>query len=188
MEQLLIPLLASAIPSIFTGIMGGGKSDRDQAIMSAIAELQARMPELASKAFSKTELDNLVKSLKTAVDASSALSKLQTGTSLAEGMGAAGVPKGHASSEMFVSANAPLDAKALETKAGIDQFATQLWADMDNQAKNRILDSMRLLFGGASSLQDTTSGQRALTSGLQTFNILSSGFGNLAEGWSKFKK
>jgi len=48
---------------------------------------------------------------------------------LAEGLGAAGVPGGHPSSSIFVAENAPLDAGAVQTKAGLDKFGMELFAE-----------------------------------------------------------
>lgn len=178
-----VPIVAAgvvAVSSIIAALIAAGDSPRDEATRLAMEELLAAIPGLGQTTFTEGEVQNKISDFKESVDISTDISKGAVGTSLAEGLGAAGVPKGHPSSSIFVSENAPLDAGAVRTKAGLDKFGLEFIRGMDEAAKNRILQAYAALIGIAVEQPGQTSAQRGVLGGLNALDIFSTGAGNLA--------
>lgn len=163
------------------GLLGMGDSPQDEASKYALEQLKAMMPSLQQTAYSKDEIGGLVDSFKRSVGISTDIAKTKMGTSLAEGMGAAGVPQGQPSASMYVSELAPLDANAVSQKAGIDKWGAEFWASLDSDAKNRTLQALNSLAGVSGMQSDLTGGQKGVITFLQAFDLLSKGGGNLAD-------
>ncbi len=174
---LLLSLLSG---SLFGGIFGAQDSPRDEAIARAMEELKAAIPGLGETSFSAGEVESKIGGFKEAVDVSTDISKGAVGTSLAEGLPTAGVPRGQPSSSIFVSENAPLDAGAVSTKANLDKFGLEFIKNMDENAKNRLLQAYSALIGVSGAQPGQTPGQKGILSGLNFLDIFSTGAGNLA--------
>jgi len=175
--ELLISLFGG---SLLGGIFGSQDSPRDEAIAQAMEELRAAIPGLGSTPFTQGQVESKIGGFKESVDVSTDISKGAAGTSLAEGLGAAGVPRGHPSSSIFVSENAPLDAAAVSTKAGLDKFGLEFIKNMDESAKNRLLQAYSALIGVSGAQPGQTGAQKGILSGLNFLDIFSTGAGNLA--------
>lgn len=175
------------LSSLF-GLFGSEESPRDELVMQIMEDFRREMPNLSEPTFTESEVEGRVDKIKAGVDTSIDIAKTKTGVSLAEGLGAAGVPKGHPSSSMFVAENAPLDAKGVETKAGLDKYAMDFIAKLDSDSKQRILDAYRVLLAGSSQAPDQTSLQKGLISGLSALDLFTTGAGNLSSLFTDMNK
>ncbi len=175
--ELILGLLGggSGIMSLFSG-----DSPQDEATKYALEKIKEYLPELSKSAYSKSEVGNLVSQFKQGIGTSTDIAKTGIATSLAESMGAAGVPQGQAQGSMYTSELAPLDANAVTQKAGIDKWGAEFWSSLDSEAKNRVLQALSSLTGAATMQPAMTGGQEAMATFLQAFDLLSKGGGNLA--------
>lgn len=177
--ELILALISGG--GLLGGLFGSADSPRDEAIARAMEELRAIIPELGETAFTRGEVESQISGFKRDIDVSTDISKGAVGTSLAEGLPAAGVPRGQPSSSIFVSENAPLDAGAVESKSRLDQFGLEFISNMDESAKNRLLQAYAALIGVSGAQPQQTGAQRGIISGLNFFDIFSTGAGNLAD-------
>ena len=168
------------------GIIGAGNSPKDEMVAQIMEKLNANLDKLGQPSFTKDEVGNLVTNIKKGIDITTDVSKTKIGSSLAESMGAAGVPGGQAKASMYVSELAPLDAAATQAKAGADQWGGEFWANLDANAKNRMIQAFATAFGGANMMQSQTGLQRGISTGLGAFDLFGKGAGNLAEMWKNF--
>lgn len=165
-----------------SALMGlfAGDSPQDEASKYALEQLKAFLPEAGKTPYSKGEVGSLVGQFKNAIGTSTDIAKTGIATSLAEGMGAAGVPQGQPQGSMYTSELAPLDANAVTQKAGMDKWGAEFWAGLDADAKNRVLQTLSTLAGTATTQSATTTGQEGMATFLQAFNLLSKGGGEIA--------
>jgi hypothetical protein len=188
---------ASLPIGLILGLLGGGSglmslfsgdSPQDEATKYALEKIKEYLPELSRSAYSKGGVESLVSQFKQSIGVSTDIAKTGIATSLAEGMGAAGVPQGQAQGSMYTSELAPLDASAVAQKAGADKWGAEFWASLDSEAKNRTLQALSSLTGAATAQPATTTGQEAMATFLQAFNMLSTGGGNLASMYRDINK
>jgi hypothetical protein len=180
---------ASLPIELILGLIGGGsglmslfsgESPQDEATKYALEQMKKYLPELSKSAYSKGEVGNLVSQFKQGIGTSTDIAKTGIATSLAEGMGAAGVPQGQAQGSMYTSELAPLDATAVREKAGADKWGAEFWASLDSEAKNRTIAALNGLTGTAMAQPGMTGTEKSMATFLQAFNLLSKGGGNLA--------
>ena len=180
---------ASLPIELILGLIGGGsglmslfsgESPQDEATKYALEQMKKYLPELSKSAYSKGEVGNLVSQFKQGIGTSTDIAKTGIATSLAEGMGAAGVPQGQPQGSMYTSELAPLDANAVTQKAGADKWGAEFWASLDSEAKNRTIAALNSLSGTAMTQPAMTGTEKSMATFLQAFNLLSKGGGNLA--------
>lgn len=176
----LIPGIGG-IASALIGLIGAQDSPQDEATKYIMEQLKAYLPTAGKTSYSKGEVGGLVDSFKQSIDTSTDIAKTGIATSLAEGMGAAGVPQGQPQGSMYVSELAPLEAGAVKEKAGVDKWGAEFWASLDEAAKNRVLSALGAGGGIASNMSGMTGGQKGLATFLQAINLLSTGGGNIAK-------
>ena len=176
------------IVSILGGLFGAGDSPQDEATKMAMEKITAALPWLQSTPYSKGEVSNLVSDYKGNIDTATNIAEGSIGATLAEGMGAAGVPKGQPQGSMYVSEIAPLEAGAVREKAGMDKWGAEFFAGMDAQTKQNYINSLNVLMGGATSQPAMTSTQKGIATGLNIFDIFGKGAGNLANMYAAINK
>lgn len=177
--------IALGLFSTLGGLLGASESPQDEAARYALDKIREYLPYFQQTPFSKGEVFSLANTYKRGVDTSVSIAKNKVATTLAESLGAVGVPAGQPRSSMYVSEIAPLESKALESKTNIDMWAAEFWKNIDADTKNRVINALGLLTGATSSMPDMTSGQRFFTSFLNALNLSATGLGNLVSGFNK---
>ncbi|MFA4916917.1 MAG: hypothetical protein WC974_09670 [Thermoplasmata archaeon] len=184
--------LASAIPyvgglsallSIGGGILGSQSSPQEDYFKNMSKTISDYMPYLSSSAFSKSDIDNIVKSISAMYRGSANVAAGGIGASLGESLNASGVPKGQPSASMYVSELAPVIAEGEKGAASAAQWGSDFFANLDAQAKQRVMSALGMMSSLGQGYSDQTGGQKGLMSGISSFNMLTSGFGNIAKMW-----
>lgn len=176
------------ILSILGGFFGAGDSPQDEATKMAMEKINAALPWLQSTPYSKGEVSGLVSDYKQNIDVATNIAEGSMGATLAEGMGAAGVPKGQPQGSMYVSEIAPLEAGAVKEKAGMDKWGAEFFASMDEQTKANYMNALQVLTGGALAQPGMTGTQRGIATGLNIFDLFGKGAGNLASMYAAINK
>ena len=169
--------------SIFGGNTAGQDSPYDEATKYALETLMKKMPGLESTPYSKGEVEGKVSGMKSTLRGAADVSAGRVGTSLAEGLSASGVPKGHPSSSIFTSEMAPVIARGEEGAVEAEKFGMDFFANMDANAKQRLLQGLNLMMGGAAQQPTMTSGQEGFAGFMQTLNLLATGAGNIGSAY-----
>jgi len=181
--ELLMSLLGfGGLGSIF----GGQDSPRDEAIRYALEQLKKQMPNLQTMPYSKGEVEGRVGGMQQTLRGAANVAAGQIGSSLAESLPAAGVPKGQPSGSIYTSELAPVIAEGERGAVGAEQWGMDFFAKMDADTKNRIINSLGVLTGAAGQQPEMTGGQKGFASFLQAMNLFASAFGNLGKGWKDY--
>ena len=169
-----------------SSIFGSKDSPRDEAIAYALDRIKKEMPWLKQLPYSKGEVEGKVDEMSQTARGAANVAAGQIGASLAESLPAAGVPKGQPSGSIYTSEMAPVIAQGERDAIGVEQWGMDLFSKMDSESKNRIISSLGLLTGTAGQQPDMTKDQKAIATFLQSINLFSSAYGNLAKGYKDF--
>ena len=175
--------IGGILTSIFGGATAAQASPYDEATKYALETLMAKLPGLESTPYSKGEVEGKVSGMKSTLRGAADVSAGRVGASLAEGLGAAGVPKGHPSASIFTSEMAPVIARGEEGAVQAEQYGMDFFANMDNAAKQRLLQGLNLMMGGAGMQPTMTPGQEGFAGFMQTLNLLATGAGNIGSAY-----
>jgi len=176
----------SSLLSLGGGLLGSKSSPQEDYYKQMSDMAKGYMPYLSSTAFSKSDLDNIVKSISGMYRGAANVSAGAVGASLGERLNASGVPNGQPSASMYVSELAPIIAQGEQGAAGATQWGTNLFADLDAQAKSRTLNALKIMGDFGIGMPTQTSGQRGLMSGLSSLDLLMKGYGNFAQAYKDF--
>lgn len=173
-----------ALISLLGGLIGSKKSPQEKAIEELFASLKDYLPELGKEAYSKSEIQNIVNNMKAMLMASGDIAASRLGSVIGE----SDIAKGGGWADYYMSAIAPVIAQGITQAAEAEKFGVGAYADIQDAAKRRSLAGYQTLLGAGQYLPSMTSGQRGLVSGLQTLNLLSTAFGNIASAYSNLNK
>lgn len=169
-----------------SGLLGAQDSPRDKAVQDILEKLERNLSFLSTPSISKGEVESGVSDIQQTFRGGANVAATATGTALSESLSAGGTPTGQPKGEIYTSALAPVIAAGEDKAAMAKQWGMQFWASLDDAAKNRMLAGMGLM-GDVANMQPTmTPGQEGVSSFLQTLNLLSTGWGNLAQGWKDY--
>ena len=168
-----------------SGALGGflsmGDSPQDEATKQALANLKKYMDTLQTPAYSKGEIESQGQQMQDRAGGAANIAAGAIGSSLSEGLAAGGVPQGQPSASIYTSELAPVIAQGERDKNNIQQQTMELWANLDNTAKARLLSALGLEGQLAGQLPDMNDPQKFLSGFLNTSNIAATGYGNIAQ-------
>lgn len=170
---------AGILTSVLGGIFGSGASPQEEAMQKVFEMIQQYMPGMKEQSYSKEEINTIVKQMQTMYRGAGSLAATQVGKSIGES-GAAG---GQGFAEYYTSNVAPILAEGQMKAADAEQFGVSAYNDIFNSSKNRVAQMLQLLTGAASGQSSMTGAQKGIATGLQTGNLLATGYGNLAKGY-----
>ena len=174
------------IASILSGFLGAGDSPHDAAVQELLAKLDREMSYLKSTPYSKGEVEGKVSGVQDTLRGAANVAATQTGTAVSESLAAGGTPQGQPRGDIYTAALAPVIAEGEKGAAAAEQWGMQFWASLDDAAKNRLLAGLGLESNTINQLPNMTGTQKGMSSFLQTVNLLTTGFGNLAQGYKDF--
>ena len=175
-----------ALLSILSGFLGAGDSPHDAAVQELLAKLDREMSYLKSTPYSKGEVEGKVSGVQDTLRGAANVAATQTGTAVSESLAAGGTPQGQPRGDIYTAALAPVIAEGEKGAAAAEQWGMQFWASLDDAAKNRLLAGLGLESNTINQLPNMTGTQKGVSSFLQTMNLLTTGFGNLAQGYKDF--
>jgi hypothetical protein len=174
------------ILSVLSGIFGAKDSPADAATQNLLAKLERELKGLSTPSYAKGEVEGKVGEMQQTVRGAANVAATATGTALAESMGAGGTPGGQPKGEIYTAALAPVIAQGERDAASVEQWGMQFWASLDDAAKQRLLAGLGLEAQVAGMQPSMTKDQKGIATFLQTLNLLTTGFGNVAQGYADF--
>lgn len=172
------------ILSVLSGIFGSKNSPQDEATKAILARLEREMGYLKAPSYSKDEVEGKVSGMQDTVRGAANVAATATGTALSESLGASGTPQGQPKGEIYTAALAPVIAQGERDAASVEQWGMQFWASLDDAAKQRLLAGLGVEANLVNQLPNMTSDQKGIATFLQTLNLLTTGFGNVAQGYT----
>ena len=174
-EQFLIPL----ITGIGSGLAGLGDSDKEEALKASLEKLYANEDYIKSAPFSKDEMFNTIfPMIKQLNMGASDVAAGRLGSAVGEG--GANMGGGQNFVDYYVQALAPTIAQGQFASAEALQNLVQMYGQMDNQAKTRLLQLLGYEMQGAAQLPSMTDLQAFMTNFIQGGEMTSKIQGNLA--------
>lgn len=172
------------ILSVLSGIFGSKDSPQDEASKAILARLEREMANLATPSYTQGQVEGKVSGMQDTVRGAANVAATATGTALSESLGAGGTPSGQPKGEIYTAALAPVIAQGERDAASVEQWGMQFWASLDDAAKQRLLAGLGLEASVATGLPGMTQDQKGIATFLQTLNLLTTGFGNVAQGYT----
>ena len=172
------------ILSVLSGIFGAQASPHDAGTQELLAKLEREMQSLKAPSFSQAQVEGKVGEMKQTVRGAANVAATATGTALSESLGASGTPSGQPKGEIYTAALAPTIAQGERDAASVEQWGMQFWASLDDAAKQRLLAGLGVEANLVNQLPNMTSDQKGIATFLQTLNLLTTGFGNVAQGYT----
>lgn len=172
------------ILSVLSGIFGSKDSPHDAATAAILQRLEREMANLATPSYSQGQVEGKVGEMQQTVRGAANVAATQTGTALAESLSAGGTPSGQPKGEIYTAALAPTIAQGERDAASVEQWGMQFWASLDDAAKQRLLAGLGLEANVAGMQPSMTKDQKGIATFLQTLNLLTTGFGNVAQGYT----
>ncbi len=165
-------LLGSAIVG---GFGGAGKGEKAEALDKILADLQSNKDYLTSTPFSKDEimsqlLPMVQKTFRGAADVAAG----RIGSSIGE----AGSAGGQAFGEFFTQSLAPIIAQGENLAAGATSDFAKFFAQLDSDAKNRLLQSIGLEINATQGLPNTSEFERVISGALGGLDLGANALGS----------
>lgn len=173
-------VIGTVLGGLFGGIGGAGESPRDEAIKMALEKLKTELEFIKAPAFTKAEIEGKVGEMNKTARGAANVAAGATGAALSESFGASGTPKGQPQGEIYTSALAPVIAQGERDVIGNEQYGMNLWKDIDEGTKNRLLRAIETMLTGGQATSDTTELQRIMMGSLYGMDIGAKGASNIA--------
>lgn len=178
MDPLLLSGIISAGGGILSGLAGLGESEKEAGIKDMLEKLYANEDYVKSLPFSKDELFNTIFPM---------IKQLNTGAAdvvagrLGSAIGESGANMGGGQNfaETYIQALAPTLGQGQFASAQALQGLVEMYGQMDNQAKTRMLQLLGMEIGANAQLPTMTDLQSFLTNFLQGADLTSGIYGNL---------
>jgi hypothetical protein len=130
-----------------------GRSKREKALGQTYDTLQGSMGDLQTPAFGKDEINSIVGDVGDTYAGASNIAAGQIGATIPETVSTG---RGQGFNEYYTQALAPVIAQGQRDKASTKQWGTNLFGNLDNAAKQRLLASLGLKSNIADAMDDTT--------------------------------
>ena len=177
------------IGSLLGGALGGlgqlGGNDKQRKMDELYSKLMDSMPEMSKTPYSKEELMSIADSIGNIYKSGANITAGAVGSSLSESLGAAGVPAGQPSGEIYTSSLAPIIQEGQNRAGALQADMVKLFSEMDAQSKQRLLQLFSLGGQLTENGSDMNGWQKGIAGILQGLNLGATGIGNLAQGWTK---
>jgi hypothetical protein len=180
--SMLIPLLGSLFSGLGAGIFGSQESAQEKSMKEAFDMIKKQLPNASKMAFSKEEINTLVKTMQSIYRGGANVAAGQIGSAIGE----SGATPGQGFAEYYTQSLAPVIAEGENKAAGAVGWGEQAYSDNYNQAQSRVNQLLQLLTGAASGQASQTGTQKGIASGLQGMNLFATGYGNLMKGWKDY--
>lgn len=174
MWEILIPLLTGTA----SGLSSLGESDKEVALKDTLNKMYENEDYMKSMPFTKDELFNSIFPMIKQLNVGAAdVAAGRIGSALGEGQ--ANIGGGQNFVDYYTQALAPVLSQGQFATAEAMQNLVQLYGQMDNQAKTRMLQLLGYELQGAGELPTMTDVQSFMTSFLQGGDIGATIMGNL---------
>lgn len=184
-DPLTVGLIVQGVGGLLGGLFAGGESPQEKAYARIQQTLEESEDYFKSTPFTKEEimgelLPQVQQIFRGSADVLAGKIGARTGES--------GMAGGQSAMDYYIQSVAPVIAQGENLAAGaVGQFAN-FWATLDNQAKNRFLESVKTQLAAAAGAPTETAGQRAALGFLSGADIASTAFGNITKASSLYNQ
>ena len=177
----LTMLLLSAGSGLLTSLFSGN-GPQTEAVEGFRKWLTDNKEAINNPAYTKEELNNITAKIQQQLQGASDIVAGRLGSAIGE----SGIAEGQPLAEYYTQQLAPVIAEGQMKSADIEKWATQLFAQLDENSKQRLLQLAGLDLNSVSMLPQMNNAQRSIVTGLQGMNLGSNIMGNLAQAYKNF--
>jgi len=181
MEPLTLALI-SAGSGILGGILNSGESPQEKEAKIVQRLIKAYLPQAEKTAFSKAEINALIKTMQSLYGGAANVAAGQIGAALGE----SGITGGQGFAEYYTQALAPVIAHGQEESAKAQLYGNQLYEEDLNNTRQRVAQLLSLLVGNTQSFANQTNTQKIASGFLSGANIGATALGNIGSAYRDF--
>lgn len=153
----------------------GGESDQEKKMKEIMGKLEAFEGAAGETPFSKEEMNILMQEAQKMYMSSADIASSKVG----QAVGESGVAGGQATGEYFTGALSPIVAEGTKMAAGAQTQYTQMFANMSDNAKSRMIEILKTEMGVTAGMPSMTEFEQVVGSSLGMAGVVSNIGGGL---------
>lgn len=183
------PLTLGAITvgsGLLSGLFGSGESDQEKALKNVLDKLDQNQGFFKSTPFTKEELFNtILPAIQQTQRGAADVAAGRLGSAIGEASGVAG---GQGAMDYYIQNLAPVIAQGEQNAAQSYKQFTELWSQMDENAKRNFLAALQTEANVGSGLPNMSKAQKFFTNFLSGAQLGSTAYGNVSQGLALAKQ